>query len=147
MRQLKSISLVGALIALLLLVVGCGDTASTTDEGQEQTTVTVEKTVAEKPPPKTEQEVVPPPEDNAADSGSGGSGSITVPNVVGHDHQLAQDEMQAAGLYLLQEQDCTGQDRLLLYDRNWTVVEQDPPAGTKVGENDTITLCSKQDEE
>jgi hypothetical protein len=146
MRQLKSISFIGALIALLLLVVGCGDTASTADDDQEQTTVTVEKTVAEKPPPKTEREVVPPSDDSAADSGSG-SGSIAVPDVVGHDHQLAQDEMQAAGLYLLKEEDCTGQDRLLLYDRNWTVVEQDPAAGTKVSEDDTITLCSKQDEE
>ena len=55
--------------------------------------------------------------------------------------------MQSAGLYLLQEKDCTGQDRLLLWDRNWVVVEQDPPAGSQVSEDDTITLCAKKDGE
>jgi PASTA domain len=79
------------------------------------------------------------PEDSA--------GGIEVPNVVGVDHQLAQDTMQAAGLYLLQEQDCTGQDRFLLWDRNWVVVSQDPPAGSVVNEDATITLCSKKDGE
>lgn len=72
------------------------------------------------------------------------SAGITVPNVVGQNHQYAQDTMQAAGLYGLQEQDCTGQGRLLLWDRNWVVVKQDPPAGTTVDENTTITLCSKK---
>jgi beta-lactam-binding protein with PASTA domain len=70
-----------------------------------------------------------------------------VPDVVGEDHQLAQDTMQAAGLYLLDEEDATGQGRALIVDRNWTVVEQDPPAGTKVSENQTITLRSKKDGE
>ena len=32
---------------------------------------------------------------------------IRVPNVVGIDHQLAQDTMQAAGLYNLAEEDAT----------------------------------------
>jgi len=81
-----------------------------------------------------------------ADAGASGGG-IVVPNVVGADHQLAQDTMQAAGLYLLDEKDCTGQDRLLLWDRNWVVVSQDPAAGSSVSEDTTITLCSKKDGE
>jgi hypothetical protein len=79
--------------------------------------------------------------------GGGGGGDITVPDVVGEDHQLAQDTLQAAGLYSLDEEDATGQGRLLLWDRNWTVVRQDPPAGTKVNEDETITLSSKKDGE
>jgi len=67
--------------------------------------------------------------------------------VVGKDHQLAQDTLQAAGLYLLQEEDATGQGRLLLLDRNWVVVSQDPPAGTTVSEDATITLSAKMDDE
>jgi len=55
--------------------------------------------------------------------------------------------MQAAGLYNLAEEDATGQGRLLLYDRNWTVVQQDPPAGTHVNDDTTITLRSKKDGE
>jgi hypothetical protein len=52
--------------------------------------------------------------------------------------------MQSVGLYNLAEEDCTGQNRLLLYDRNWVVVKQSPPAGTRVNEDKTITLCSKK---
>jgi beta-lactam-binding protein with PASTA domain len=70
-----------------------------------------------------------------------------VPDVVGHDHQAAQDEMQAAGLYNLAEEDGTGQGRALIIDRNWTVVEQDPAAGTLVSPDQTITLRSKKDGE
>lgn len=81
------------------------------------------------------------------ESESGQGGSIEVPDVVGEDHQLAQDTMQAAGLYNLSEEDATGQDRMLLYDRNWTVVSQDPPAGTLVSEDQTITLRSRKDDE
>ena len=45
------------------------------------------------------------------------------------------------------EEDATGEGRLLLWDRNWTVVEQDPPAGTAVTEDQTIILRSKKDDE
>jgi beta-lactam-binding protein with PASTA domain len=76
-------------------------------------------------------------------AGSGGGG-IVVPDVTGLDHQAAQDVMQGEGLWLLDEVDCTGQDRMLLWDRNWEVVSTDPPAGTRVSEDDTITLCSKK---
>jgi hypothetical protein len=33
---------------------------------------------------------------------------------------------------------------MTLWDRNWEVVSTDPPAGTRVSEDDTITLCSKK---
>ena len=71
-----------------------------------------------------------------------GSGRIRVPNVVGMDHQLAQDTMQASGLYMLAERDASGQARLLVYDRNWTVVRQSPKPGARVSEDRTITLNS-----
>jgi hypothetical protein len=63
------------------------------------------------------------------------------------DHQPAQDTMQAAGLYNLAEEEATGAGRMLLWDRNWTVVSQDPPAGTVVAEDRTIVLRSKKDDE
>jgi hypothetical protein len=74
----------------------------------------------------------------------GGSGDIVVPNVAGLDHQAAQDALQGEGLWLLDEKDCTGQGRMLLFDRNWEVVRTDPPAGTHVGEDTTIIICSKK---
>jgi hypothetical protein len=72
---------------------------------------------------------------------------IQVPDVVGWDHQAAQDRMQAAGLYNLDEEDATGQGRLLLWDRNWTVVWQSPAAGTLVSPYQLIVLYSKKDGE
>ena len=55
--------------------------------------------------------------------------------------------MQAAGLYNLAEEDATGQGRMLLVDRNWTVVHQTPAAGACVAEDQVITLASKKDGE
>jgi beta-lactam-binding protein with PASTA domain len=72
---------------------------------------------------------------------------IQVPDVVGWDHQAAQDRMQAAGLYNLDEEDATGQGRLILWDRNWTVVWQSPAAGTLVSPETLIVLYSRKDDE
>lgn len=140
----------GVLVLVLLvgsLTVACADE---TGESAAQTprTVTV-----------TEAETVTSPADTASSASStrevpassveesAPPGAITVPDVVGLDHQLAQDTMQAAGLYSLAEEDATGQGRLLVWDRNWTVVSQSPAAGTAVNEDTTITLSSKKDGE
>jgi hypothetical protein len=69
---------------------------------------------------------------------------IKIPAVVGENHQLAQNTMQAAGLYNLREEDATGQDRLLVWDRNWVVVRQTPSAGRRVRPDMVITLFSKK---
>ena len=65
-----------------------------------------------------------------------------VPDVVGMNHQAAQNRLQALGFRNLRERDCTGRGRLLLFDRNWRVVRQSPAAGRRVRTNRTITLCS-----
>lgn len=69
---------------------------------------------------------------------------ITVPNVVGKDLQLAQDTMQAAGLYNLTSHDSTGQARLQVLDRNWVVTDQTPAAGSKVAADQRIDLGAKK---
>lgn len=71
-------------------------------------------------------------------------GGSTVPDVVGKNHQVAQDTMQAAGFYNLREEDATGQGRILIMDRNWVVVSQSPSGGTKAAEETTIVLRSKK---
>jgi beta-lactam-binding protein with PASTA domain len=127
-----------ATVALALVILGCGG-----DETAE--TVTQERTIVEKAPPPetvTVKSKRPPPKPVAAKSDT-----VTVPDVVGENHQYAQDTMQAAGLYSLDERDATGQDRLLLWDRNWVVVSQDPPAGSEVPEDTTITLSAKKEGE
>ncbi|HEY0618828.1 MAG TPA: PASTA domain-containing protein [Kribbella sp.] len=67
-----------------------------------------------------------------------------VPNVVGVNHQLAQDTMQAAGFYYLTEEDASGKGRLLVNDRNWVVVSQIPAGGTTTSLDTKITLRSKK---
>jgi beta-lactam-binding protein with PASTA domain len=69
---------------------------------------------------------------------------VTVPNVVGKNHQVAQDTLQAAGFFKLTEQDATGRNRPLLVDRNWVVVQQQPKAGSRVRADTTIVLRSKR---
>jgi hypothetical protein len=81
-------------------------------------------------------------DDGTGDDSSGGK--ITVPNEVGKNHQAAQDDMQAHGLYNLAEEDATGQGRMLILDRNWKVVSQSPSPGERVNEDTTITLRSKK---
>ncbi|OHV65439.1 hypothetical protein BCD48_04375 [Pseudofrankia sp. BMG5.36] len=55
---------------------------------------------------------------------------VAVPNVVGSDLQSAQETLfpplRSTSI------DATGQGRMQLWDRNWVVVRQDPPAGTQV---------------
>ena len=81
------------------------------------------------------------------DTGSASESGEGVPDVEGKDHQLAQDTMQAAGFYNISEEDATGQDRLLINDRGWTVESQSPKAGTSAAPDRTIVLRSKKDGE
>jgi beta-lactam-binding protein with PASTA domain len=97
---------------------------------------------------KPKQEKMSATERALKETGQGDSSDKeTVPNIVGMDHQLAQDTLQASGFYLLDEVDCSGQDRMLLWDRNWTVQDQEPAAGTKLSIDGTVTLCSVKDGE
>jgi hypothetical protein len=70
------------------------------------------------------------------------SASRRLPDVVGMNHQSAQNRLQAAGFHNLRERDCTGQGRLLLFDRNWKVERMSPSAGRRVSTSRAITLCS-----
>jgi hypothetical protein len=70
------------------------------------------------------------------------SASRKLPDVVGMNHQSAQDRLQRAGFYNLRERDCTGRGRQLLFDRNWKVRRMSPQAGKRVSTTRSITLCS-----
>lgn len=139
MRMIVVAGVAGALLA----IVGCGGS----DESAARTVTVVERVVPAPPPPPAEAVTPAPPPPPSPPAAATSGAAITVPDVVGKDHQLAQDTMQAAGLYALAEEDATGQGRALLFDRNWTVVSQSPKAGSKVSEDATITLRSKKDAE
>lgn len=72
------------------------------------------------------------------------AGSGAVPDVVGMNHQQAQNTLQQAGFYLLVEADASGQGRLLVWDRNWQVVAQSVPGGSTLAWDQPITLTAKK---
>jgi hypothetical protein len=119
--------------AAALTLAGCG-TEATSDPAAPPPTVTVTAPAASAAP---EVSTAPTPTHAHVQL-------VKIPAVVGKNHQLAQNTMQAAGLYNLREADATGQDRLLLWDRNWVVVRQTPPAGRRVTPDTVITLYSKK---
>jgi hypothetical protein len=124
--------------ALLLIAAAFGLAACGADE-----TVTVTEEVPAAP--SGEEAPAPPQEETPA--AQGGGDRARVPNVVGENHQYAQDTLQAAGFYFLNERDCSGQGRVLLWDRNWVVQEQSPAPGTRASVDRTITLCSVKEGE
>lgn len=119
----------------LVTLTACG--SSSTPEAA-PTTVTVTTTV-------TQTATAPPSSTSTQPSVARPSVQQgVVPNVVGLNHQLAQDTMQAAGFYFLTEEDATGQGRLLINDRNRVVVSQQPAGGTKAAPDTKIVLRSKK---
>lgn len=72
--------------------------------------------------------------------------TAALPDLVGQDLQAAQDEAQAAGFYALDDQDASGQNRLQVLDRNWTVCSQEPAAGTHPTDT-PVTLYAVKDGE
>jgi hypothetical protein len=142
-----------AVVLAVGAVAGCGDTSSAESERIAELEERVEAAESQAAAVETEAAAVAEDvvdemiEEEPVEESSGGDDCIKVPNVVGKDHQLAQDTMQAAGLYYLNERDASGQDRMLLLDRNWTTVKQRPKAGKCVPEDTEILLSAVKDDE
>jgi beta-lactam-binding protein with PASTA domain len=65
-----------------------------------------------------------------------------MPDVVCMDLQLAQDKLQAAAFDNVRTQDGTSYGRHPVYDRNWVVVAQDPPPGSRAETNTPVMLTA-----
>lgn len=76
----------------------------------------------DKGPEKAVEEVEEEPQEEKEDG--------ELPGMVGENLQFAQDSAQAAGFYVLDDQDASGIGRLQVMDRNWTVCSQEPGPGT-----------------
>ncbi|MFB4275714.1 PASTA domain-containing protein [Nonomuraea sp. MTCD27] len=104
---------------------------------------TVTATVQATPTAATSPDETDAPKQDAAPS-EAPVAKKKLPNVVGMNLQEGQDTLQAAGFYVLDDQDATGQNRLQVYDRNWVVTKQSPAAGRKVGTDTLVTLYAKK---
>jgi len=138
-KPVKRIVLLCGVAALLLA--GCGDETKSQDGDVNSTTSSTATTTTTAPTTTTTGSTTT----STATSGTtAAAAKITVPNVVGKDLQLAQDTMQAAGLYNLTSHDSTGQARLQVLDRNWVVTDQTPAAGSRVAADQLIDLGAKK---
>jgi len=129
-----------ALLCLPLLISACG---APSDEVSNEAAATT--TTAAAPVPETTTTAAPSttsPSSPESQAAAAPPERGIVPNVVGLDHQLGQDTMQGAGFYYLREEDASGQERLLVNDRNWYVCSQSPPGGTEASTDDQVVLSS-----
>jgi len=109
------------------------------EEGAPSTTMAAPPTTGAAPPTTEVVEIAAPqPEPEAV---------AVMPDIpCGTDLQLAQDMVQEAGVFFSRSVDATGQGRYQVMDRNWTVVESQPPAGTPIGEDEAVFHVVKDDE-
>jgi hypothetical protein len=134
-KPVKRIVLLCGVAALLLA--GCGNDTKSQDGDVNSTTSSTATTTTTAPTTTTTAPT-------ATSVTTAASANITVPSVVGKDLQLAQDTMQAAGLYNLTSHDSTGQARLQVLDRNWVVTDQTPAAGSRVAADQLIDLGARK---
>lgn len=127
-RYLNKTLVAGAILALPVLAACVPQQGAAPAPSSATTPVGTTSTTAAAPPPPA----------------AAAPKTCTVPNVVGMVHQYAQDTMQAAGLYMLQEQDATGRGRMLVLDRNWETTAQSVPAGKVVDCTTVIMLSAKK---
>lgn len=118
----------------ILLLAACGETNKSKSGGNDATSSSTATALTSPSTAST----------STSTSGYSTAGTITVPSVVGKDLQLAQDTMQAAGLYNLKSHDSTGRGRLQVLDRNWRVTDQSPSAGATVAKDQLIDLGARK---
>jgi beta-lactam-binding protein with PASTA domain len=145
-----------ALLIVLLIVAGCGegqDSTAAQEEATRELQQAQEDLRKERRKLKRESRKASREAQEPSDDGSSSRADDTdveegrVPRVKGKDLQFAQDTMQAAGFYNLSEEDASGEDRIPLWDRGWTVVSQSPKPGTEASTDRTIILRVKRDDE
>ena len=131
------------IIGAILLLSGIGNAmngqsqtaAPVASESSDVMTQAVDDATPE--PTETQEETAMPEETPAA-----AVETFSMPKVVGMNLQDAQDLLQSLGSYLMDQRDATGQGRLQLLDRNWTVCSQEPAPGTKTDISEIVTLSS-----
>lgn len=131
----------GLAAATLLTLTACEGT-SDTSSSKPDTTAEDTSSQTKQDTEGTETETDEPADDASAAEPE----TATLPNLVGQDLQAAQDAAQAAGFYVLDDQDASGQNRLQVFDRNWTVCSQEPAAGTHPTDT-AVTLYAVKDDE
>ncbi|MFJ5259486.1 PASTA domain-containing protein [Streptomyces sp. NPDC088387] len=140
MRTRTTAAALAAVALLTLTACGSGDDTGpgTPDTTAEDAATTEAETDAPADTPADDTD------DNTGDEAEAESAEL--PDLTGQDLQEAQDTAQAAGFYVLDDQDASGQERLQIMDRNWTVCRQEPAAGTHSTDTPVVLYAVKDDE-
>lgn len=137
------------LTLLILLVAGCAAAPTS----RPPVTVTVTQTAEPekvRPTPSPEAAVPAPVETTPVAEPAQAPAEVetlTMPDLVGQNLQLAQDILQDLGSYVLDQEDASGLDRFQVNDSNWKVCMQDPAPGSIVNLDAIVTLGSVKIEE
>ncbi|MGI5196565.1 PASTA domain-containing protein [Streptomyces sp. CA-288835] len=135
---------IAALTAALLALTGCA--AEDTSPAPEAPATSQDNAPKQDSTPTEDEPAKDEPAADDAPAAEAEPETAALPNLVGQDLQAAQDEAQAAGFYALDDQDASGQNRLQVLDRNWTVCSQEPTAGTHPTDT-PVTLYAVKDGE
>ncbi|MFF7870498.1 hypothetical protein ACFZCT_29065 [Streptomyces qaidamensis] len=130
--------------AALLTLTACEGTDTTSSNKPDTTAQDSSDQTKQDPTPADSAETDTDTSDTDADAGAAESAEL--PNVVGQDLQAAQDAAQAAGFYVLDDQDASGQKRLQVMDRNWIVCSQEPAPGTHPTDIKVVLFAVKDGE-
>ncbi|NLG56203.1 MAG: hypothetical protein GX542_11250 [Rhodococcus sp.] len=134
---MNRIILAATAAASLLIVTACGtsDTAAPKTE-----TVTVQASASA---PTSD---IPAPGEartTSATPATTTAAPVPMPDVTCTNLQVAQDRIQAAGVFFSRSEDATGAGRMQVMDRNWVVVSQQPAAGELIAEGDAVLSVVK----
>ena len=130
----------GIALVIALIASGCGEQ----DGGVAAPSIstTIETTTTASP-----SSTSPPPAPAPTQSAAAARPAATMPLIpCGTDLQLAQDQVQEAGVYYSRSEDATGAGRSQVVDRNWTVVRSTPAPGTPIDEGDPVFFAVKDEE-
>jgi len=148
-RNMKRSAIALGLFIISLMAVGCASPATQPQTVTVEVTpsiiattaaavapvITTEAAVVVTPPPTTAPTTEPAPAPVAV--------SAIMPDVTCMNLQVAQDMIQAAGVFFSRSSDASGKERSQLVDSNWTVVSQTPTAGSLVGEAEAVLAAVK----
>lgn len=133
-------------VAALLTLTACAGTDTSSAKPDTKTQDTSAQTNQDTSAPETETDTPASDAGTPEAEAEAEAETAALPDLVGQDLQAAQDEAQAAGFYVLDDQDASGQNRLQVLDRNWTVCSQDPAPGTHPTDT-PVTLFAVKDSE
>ncbi|CAL9301173.1 PASTA domain-containing protein [Streptomyces sp. SudanB91_2054] len=133
--------------AAMLALTACEGTEDTSSSKPDTATEASNSPAKQEETPAETAETDTDTSESDTDAGAADTAETgTLPDLVGQDLQAAQDAAQAAGFYALDDQDASGQGRLQVMDRNWTVCSQEPAAGTHPTDT-PVTLYAVKDTE